>query len=244
MNQERESKLCPSCGYPSYAGHGPGCAEEFCLKIENAISSKDKEIPLKEIQENREGLRNLSEIPQLLTQLEETYIRTGIFDKIERIHRKLQSQGLGIKVFDGWRSPEKQAEARKLAIERVKKEKPEINNPQEIEALASKYAAPIEFAPHCTGGAIDLTIYDLTTGEELDMGTKFDDFREGSYTEHPLITGQAKDNRKILKKLMEEEGFFNFPTEWWHFSFGNVEWATYMDKPQAIYGPISLETNK
>ncbi len=72
---------------------------------------------------------------------------------------------------------------------------------------------------HSRGCAVDLSLQDLTTGEELDMGTEFDFFHEKSFTDSPELNGVQRTNRKLLKDLMEEEGFKNFYQEWWHFSF-------------------------
>lgn len=72
---------------------------------------------------------------------------------------------------------------------------------------------------HSRGIAVDLTLVNLKTGLELDMGTPFDFFDEASNTEYPLISEQQQKNRTILKQIMESQGFVNLPTEWWHYSF-------------------------
>jgi len=77
---------------------------------------------------------------------------------------------------------------------------------------------------HNLGAAVDLTICD-ESGNPLDMGTKYDDFREIAYPElekHFLKTGELTnrqiENRELLRKVMRKEGFRNIPTEWWHFN--------------------------
>lgn len=77
---------------------------------------------------------------------------------------------------------------------------------------------------HNLGAAVDLTICD-EFGNPLDMGTKYDDFREIAYPElekHFLKTGELTnrhlENRELLRKVMRKEAFRNIPTEWWHFN--------------------------
>ncbi|HZD84764.1 MAG TPA: M15 family metallopeptidase, partial [Gemmatimonadaceae bacterium] len=70
---------------------------------------------------------------------------------------------------------------------------------------------------HNLGLAIDLTLTDLATGKELEMGTPFDTFSAAAHTAN--ASGEAGANRQKLKAAMEREGFVNYDQEWWHFSF-------------------------
>jgi D-alanyl-D-alanine dipeptidase len=106
----------------------------------------------------------------------------------------------------------------------------------------SKYVAPPDIVPpHSTGAAVDLT---LCTGEglELDMGTTSDgspvDSDTLSYTFSPQITDSARQNRALLIEIMSNQGFVNYPTEWWHWSYGDRYWAYQMHQTNAIYGTI------
>jgi zinc D-Ala-D-Ala dipeptidase len=77
--------------------------------------------------------------------------------------------------------------------------------------------------PHSTGGAIDLTLA-TNDGDELDMGTPVNASPEESqgacYTSAQGISGKAIRNRGLLIDAMRAAGFVNYPTEWWHWSFG------------------------
>ena len=81
---------------------------------------------------------------------------------------------------------------------------------------------------HTTGGAVDLTLID-EQGNEFDMGTEFDDFSEKAetdYFEKQEFDGtDVQKNRRILKKAMEDAGFTNLPSEWWHYDYGDENWA-------------------
>lgn len=77
---------------------------------------------------------------------------------------------------------------------------------------------------HNFGAAVDLSIVDAN-GNELDMGTPYDDIRELAYPrlekkflESGELTQSQIDNRKLLRKVMSNAGFYNIPTEWWHFN--------------------------
>ena len=71
---------------------------------------------------------------------------------------------------------------------------------------------------HNKGGAIDITLVDMN-GNELDMGTAFDHF--GIEAHHSCINFSEKilENRKLLKSVMENNGFKSLATEWWHYDF-------------------------
>lgn len=108
----------------------------------------------------------------------------------------------------------------------------------------SKYSAPPDVAPHATGGAVDLTLID-EKGEWLDMGTEFNasphTTNGATYTSAENISAIAKKNRKILILAMAHGGFVNYPTEWWHWSYGEKYWAMATKNPVAIYGPKEVE---
>ncbi len=97
-------------------------------------------------------------------------------------------------------------------------------------------------ANHLTGGAIDLTI--ANQHGPLNMGTAFDDFIDKArtdYYEHiqnpTQKEKQIKENRKLLKSIMEQAGFTNYPEEWWHYDYGNQNWALKTGN-DAIYGGV------
>ncbi len=70
---------------------------------------------------------------------------------------------------------------------------------------------------HSRGSAIDLTLLDMTTGKELDMGSPFDMFGEISHPDYRGITNEQYDNRMMLRTAMLRNGFLPYECEWWHF---------------------------
>jgi zinc D-Ala-D-Ala dipeptidase len=113
---------------------------------------------------------------------------------------------------------------------------------------ASKYVSPPEVGPHCTGGAVDLTLCTVD-GIELDLGTAVNDSPVTSdnacFTGAEGLSEPARRNRDLLVGVLTGAGLVNYPTEWWHWSFGDRYWAASTGQSTAIYGPYAgLEENK
>ena len=70
---------------------------------------------------------------------------------------------------------------------------------------------------HSRGSAIDLTLLDMDTGREMDMGSPFDLFDERSHPDSRAVTDEQYENRMILQRAMVRGGFEPFECEWWHF---------------------------
>lgn len=98
--------------------------------------------------------------------------------------------------------------------------------------LIGPYIAPR--SGHSRGATVDLTLV-KQVGEqwvELDMGTVFDFFDPISNTDNPTIVGEQRDNRQLLKHIMESAGFSAYDMEWWHFSLTQQPFPdTYFDFP-------------
>ena len=87
---------------------------------------------------------------------------------------------------------------------------------------------------HSRGSTVDLTLVDMDTGKELDMGSPFDFFDEISHPDYKDITKEQYENRMILQKLMVDGGFEPIDTEWWHFTLKNEPYPeTYFEFPVA-----------
>lgn len=215
--------------------------KKFCQKIEKLSLEMDQKASKIEIKENYEKLKNFGEIEGIIlaSPSENCYVRESVYNKIEKIGKKLKEQGIGLHISDGWRSSEKQQEYWNEEIERTKKEHPEITDAEKIAEIASRFVGnPKNAIGHLTGGSVDISLYHLETGELLDMGSNEDDSCEKSYTDYPFLHSEIKENRELLKTAFEEENFINIQTEWRHYSYGNAEWAAYKDMPYAFYVTI------
>jgi D-alanyl-D-alanine dipeptidase len=113
----------------------------------------------------------------------------------------------------------------------------------ELREAASRYVSPPEIAPHSAGAAVDVTLVDHQ-GRELDMGTRVNASPEESggacYTDSTGLSDRARTNRATLKAALSAAGVINYPTEWWHWSFGDRYWALMTGAPAALYGPVDL----
>jgi zinc D-Ala-D-Ala dipeptidase len=86
-------------------------------------------------------------------------------------------------------------------------------------------ANPAEGSRHNRGCAVDLTLYDLRTGQEVPMPGVYDEMSERSYPEYSGGTAEERATRQILRAAMEKQGFKVFKTEWWHFDYH--DWPHY-----------------
>ncbi|MEK6731980.1 MAG: M15 family metallopeptidase [Pseudomonadota bacterium] len=196
------------------------------------------------IKDNEEGLVDLRKIaPSIILVPRKdnvsitgntVFLRSTVAQKLKRVQDRLAKKGLGLKITDGYRPIEIQAKYYRQHLSRNKKTHPELSK-RALENLTIKFCAKPELSFHPTGGAVDLTIIKLNTKRELWMGTKIDVFTEKVYSFYPYLAKTVLDNRKILFREMDKENFYNLPSEWWHFSYGTIDWALYYKKPYAIY---------
>jgi D-alanyl-D-alanine dipeptidase len=143
------------------------------------------------------------------------YLRREAAVALARVQRALARDGLGIKVFDAYRP----VRATLAMVEWTKR----VSRP---DLLRDGYIA--SRSRHNLGLAIDLTLIELASGRELEMGTPFDTFSAAAHTAN--ASGEIAANRQKLKAAMEREGFVNYEQEWWHFSF-NVPNPLRFDRP-------------
>ncbi|KAB8195679.1 dipeptidase [Nonomuraea phyllanthi] len=167
------------------------------------------------------------------------HLRSGLLDRLERAERLLPD-GFHLLVVEGYRPIATQRRIFDGYRAELQAAFPEIS-PDEAYIAASRYVSPVEVAPHTAGAAVDLTLCD-PDGVEYDMGTQVNDNPEQSggacYTNAPNVSADARANRKLLAAALEPSGLVNYPTEWWHWSYGDRYWAMTTGSPHAIYGPV------
>jgi len=107
-----------------------------------------------------------------------------------------------------------------------------------LRARASRYISPPEVAPHVAGAAVDLTLC-TASGAELWMGTEVNDTdTETCHTAAANLSGEARTHRAVLIDALAGAGLVNYPTEWWHWSYGDRYWAYATGAPAARFGPL------
>ncbi|CAM3108355.1 M15 family metallopeptidase [Stackebrandtia soli] len=165
--------------------------------------------------------------------------RLGVARRLSEAQQTLPD-GLRFVVSEGHRSAAAQQEIITAYTAFLQTEHPDASR-SELERLSSRFVSPIGVAPHVAGAAVDITIED-STGEQLWMGTPIDATPEASdgacYTE-AIVDAVARRNRDTLTTALESVGFVNYPTEWWHFSYGDRYWAHRTGAAHAIYGPCA-----
>ena len=101
---------------------------------------------------------------------------------------------------------------------------------EKAELFAQGYIA--SQSSHSRGSAVDLTLLDMATGKEVDMGSPFDLFSEVSHPDSRAVTDEQYRNRMFLQSVMTRNGFQPIDCEWWHFSLKNEPYPeTYFEFP-------------
>jgi D-alanyl-D-alanine dipeptidase len=134
---------------------------------------------------------------------------------LARVQARLRTGGLGLLVFDGYRPVRATLAMVKWAEHSGRRD-----------LLDDGYIA--RRSRHNQGVAVDLTLVDIVSGTQLDMGTPFDTFSEVAHTAN--AAGRVLQYRRILVRAMASEGFTNYEKEWWHFSYPLAD-ARPFDKP-------------
>ena len=98
------------------------------------------------------------------------------------------------------------------------------------ELFAKGYIA--KQSSHSRGSAVDLTLLDMKTGKELDMGSPFDLFSQESHPDYRGVTQEQYENRMLLQRAMVRSGFQPIDCEWWHLSLRDEPYPdTYFNFP-------------
>lgn len=149
-----------------------------------------------------------------------------------KVQKILMEDGFGLKVFDGYRPKRavehfirwgKQSEDGKTKSDFY----PDMTR-QEI--FDGGFIAPE--SSHTRGSTVDLTVINMITGKEIDMGGAFDFFSKSSYSDYDHLTLDQSKNRMLLRYLMRSEGFEPMQQEWWHFTFSEEPYPEiYFDFP-------------
>lgn len=167
-------------------------------------------------------------------------VRASLAQRLMLARDRLRA-GVGLRVVEGHRTIEDQRAIITAYATELLTARPELEA-EELLALTSRYVAPVPVAPHVAGAAVDLTLVD-DEGDELDLGTPIDATPEQSggacYFDARQVTGQARAHRDLLANALTSVGLVNYPTEWWHWSYGDRYWALSTGAPAALYGPIS-----
>ena len=128
-------------------------------------------------------------------------------EALVRVNRKLKSSGYGLLVHDGYRP---------WYVTKVFWD-------ATLEDKKIFVADPLKGSRHNRGAAVDLTLYDLKTGEPIEMVSTYDETTDRAYPNYPGGTALQRWHRDFLRAAMEAEGFTVYEAEWWHFDYKGWE---------------------
>ena len=177
------------------------------------------------------------------------FVRREVYEKLLQV-QKMLPEGLSLRIWDAWRPFALQEELYHVYGAQILKSQGLTNasfeeKQQAISQFVSLPRPDRDYPPlHTTGGAVDVTLIDAA-GRELNMGTPFDSFSEKSasdyYKENPDLDEEIRNRRRILRNAMCSAGFTYLDSEWWHYDYGNREWARQMEVPAIYRGAFTLE---
>ncbi len=151
---------------------------------------------------------------------------------LKRIEAALNTENLGLKIYDSYRP--QQAVNHFVRWARVLNDtlKKSTFYPDVKKNALFKEGYIASHSGHTKGSTVDLTLVNLETNEELDMGSIFDFFGEQSWVAYKGITKAQQKNRAKLQQVMLAHGFRNYAKEWWHFTLRQEPFPkTYFDFP-------------
>lgn len=148
------------------------------------------------------------------------FLQRPAAEALLRAHEALKAHGYGVLVFDGYRPW------------RVTKLFWDVTPPDKREFVAD----PSKGSKHNRGCAVDLSLYDLKTGREVEMPSEYDEMSPRAYPDYAGGPDAARTARDLLRAAMEREGFTVEPNEWWHFNY--KDWKAYpiLDIPFSAIG--------
>lgn len=170
------------------------------------------------------------------------FVRKAVNDRLLKAQMNLQAKApyLSLFITYGYRSIEVQTLRFIQLFNDI--DLPYFENPADLYEEMHRYVAVPSVAGHTTGGAVDIKIKDISTDKFIDFGSKQYDFTsKDCYVFSPSVSRIAMKNRILLRQIMVDTGFAPFDGEWWHFSYGDKEWAFYYNKPNAIYEQKRLD---
>lgn len=137
------------------------------------------------------------------------FLQRTAAEALVRANHELKAQGYGLIIHDGYRP----WYVTKIFWDATPDDKKKF------------VANPAEGSKHNRGCAVDLSLYDLKTGREVQMPSGYDEMTDRAYADYPGGADEERARRAILRQAMEKQGFAVIPDEWWHFDY--KDWKQY-----------------
>ena len=167
-------------------------------------------------------------------------IRTPIYDMMKTAQKNLPI-GFSFMIYEAYRTMQKQVTLWNNTNKQMKDLYPDMDDKTFMQMCENFTANPHDGigSGHQAACAIDITLC-TTSGDELPMGTLMHEKSELTKTFATGLSEEHLKNRRLLKESLEKAGFINYPAEWWHFSYGDHQWAFLASEKQAFFGPIDI----
>ena len=151
---------------------------------------------------------------------------------LKNVSNEMMVQGYRLKIYDAYRPVSAVNQFKLWGIEDQDiRMKPYFYPDIEKQDLFKKGYIATQ-SSHSRGSTVDLTLLDMKSGKEIDMGSPFDLFSEKSHPDYRGITDEQYENRMILQNVMVRNGFLSLDCEWWHFTLKDEPYPdTYFEFP-------------
>lgn len=151
---------------------------------------------------------------------------------VGKAQEQLKAFGLGLKVYDCYRPKQAVADFAAWAKDLGDTKRKAVQYPNVDKSKLFELGYIAERSGHSRGSTLDLTLVDLRTRAELDMGSGYDLFDPVSWPSDQTVSAAARDNRMLLQTVMTANGFKPLKEEWWHFTLKDEPYPeTYFDFP-------------
>ncbi|MCA9813737.1 MAG: D-alanyl-D-alanine carboxypeptidase family protein [Cyanobacteria bacterium HKST-UBA01] len=178
------------------------------------------------------------------------FLRKSVVERLKEVNRVLLPFGVEVLVWDGYRPVSVQKELWNWILEEARQRMPEASSVEQTE-FALRFASdpegfdpnnPETYPTHSTGGAVDLTLRELASGNSLYMGGIYLDpsentatrFFENAKRNAPASDLEARRNRRLLYWAMSSFDFVNYAYEWWHFDYRTQAWVMNQGMPAGL----------
>jgi D-alanyl-D-alanine dipeptidase len=190
-------------------------------KIYNNTVLKDRDKKMVDLREKIPGIgidlkyagTNNFTGQQLYPTVNTSFLRAPAAMALFHIQKELNTQGLALKIFDAYRPYSVTVKMWNLIRD-------------------ERYVAdPKKGSGHNRGISVDLTLMELKSSQELNMGTSFDNFTDTAHVNFKNLSAEVLKNRQLLKSMMEKYHFKPLETEWWHFTYSSKVEFEVLDLP-------------
>lgn len=200
------------------------------------------------IVDNGEPLVNFLEVcPDLIMDVprfeyrRETLVRESVAGMLCKANAWLMKQGYRLAIVEGWRPLHIQKRMHLGILKRFRERNPDWSDVK-LRRTANQYTAPLHGRvppPHSTGGAVDLQLASID-GVIQDHVSPYELFDTKCYHfAAPGLSDTARKHRQLLWDALTPTGMTNYPSEYWHWTYGDQGWAYRGGHPHALYSSVT-----